>query len=166
MRTTLSIVAMAVLTTLSHASFAAAPNEVRVCTAQGAPPHGLPICVWSLPATSGEVLHDTAGSASASEVRRAISVRRKPKLSPHAVTDAEGALAANAVRHSTIEFSGVLGNALPRYAPVTVMSGKFESGFDGIHMAIHVHDSGGITFVYEFPTAAACSTTASTVGAH
>lgn len=156
-RTTLSIVTLAVLATLSRPSLAAAPNQVTVCTAQGSPPNGFPSCVWSIPATGGNVLLDTVGSASASEVRKAIAERRAPKLAPHTVTHSEGALAVNAVQHSTLELTGVLGNELPGYAPpggnepVTVMIGTFETDLGGIHITIYVHNNGGVTIVYEFP---------------
>ena len=89
------VVTLAVLA--MSTSFAATSNVGDVCAGQGSPPAGFPSCVWSIPVAGGEALLDTAGSASASEVRQALSEGRAPNLAPHVVTDEEGALVGQAL---------------------------------------------------------------------
>ncbi|WP_338262262.1 hypothetical protein [Corallococcus caeni] len=128
----LSIVTLAVLVMSTSASFAATPDVGTVCAEQGSPPSGFPSCVWSIPVTGGEVLFDTVGSASASEVRKALAEGRAPNLAPHVVTDEEGALTVEALLLATSELSDVIGSELPAYElpdgdeQVTVMAGTLS----------------------------------------
>ncbi|NRD66085.1 hypothetical protein HRD49_30455 [Corallococcus exiguus] len=125
----LSIVTLAVLVMSTSASFAATPDVGDVCAGEGSPPSGFPSCVWSIPVTGGEVLLDTVGTASASELRQAWAEGRAPRLAPHVVTNGEGTLAVDALLHATGELSDVIGSELPTYelpdgdAQATVMAG-------------------------------------------
>ncbi|AKF85107.1 hypothetical protein MFUL124B02_09415 [Myxococcus fulvus 124B02] len=111
----------------------AAPSTV--CGGQGSPPSGFPSCVWSVPVAGGEALLDTVGTASASEVRQALAEGRAPQLSAHVLSDAEGALAVEALLFVAGSLPDVVVGELPTYAPplgdaqVSVLGGTLEGPF-------------------------------------
>ncbi|NTX41681.1 hypothetical protein HUA78_45365 [Myxococcus sp. CA033] len=109
------VVTLVVLAMSTGTSVAATSAAGAVCTEQGLPPSGFPSCVWSIPVAGGEVLLDTVGSASASEVRQALAEGRAPNLAPHVVSDEEGALAVEALVLATSSLSDVIVGELPTY---------------------------------------------------
>lgn len=139
------VVTLAVLA--MSTSFAATSNVGDVCAGQGSPPAGFPSCVWSIPVAGGEALLDTAGSASASEVRQALSEGRAPNLAPHVVTDEEGALVGQALLLATSSLSEALGSDLPTYElpsgdeQVTVIEGTLtgQSGPTGQEVMLKIY---------------------------
>ncbi|NNB99682.1 hypothetical protein HJC10_37935 [Corallococcus exiguus] len=158
----LSIVTLVVLAMSTSASFAATAGAGNVCVAHGSPPSGFPSCVWSIPVTGGEVLLDTVGIASASELRKARAEGRAPNLAPHVVTDEEGAGAVEALLQATGELSGVMGSELPTYelpdgdAQATVMGGTLigpwgQSGQTAM-FGVYIYDwgNGHRTIIFEF----------------
>ncbi|NPD26126.1 hypothetical protein [Corallococcus exiguus] len=158
----LSIVTLAVLVLSTSTSFAARPDVGDVCSGAGSPPSGFPTCVWSIPVTGGEVLFDTVGTASASEIRQAWAEGRAPKLAPHVLTGGEGALAVEALLYATGELSSVLGSEMPTYemptgeAQATVMTGTLvgpwgQSG-QTVMFKVHFYDwgNGRWTIIFEF----------------
>lgn len=117
MRTNLRLLTVAVLTLSASAGFAAEAAVDDVCAEDGSPPASFPNCVWAIPVEGGEVLFDTVGTTSASEVLAAMAEGRDPSLTSHALTGEEGALVVEAVAHTLREFSGVVLDDLPTYVP-------------------------------------------------
>ncbi|NOJ84861.1 hypothetical protein HNV26_04200 [Myxococcus xanthus] len=138
----------------TSASLAVESEVVDVCAEQGSPPSGFPSCVWSIPMEGGEVLLDVVGTASASEVRQAHAEMREPKLTPHVLTDEEGALVVEGLLHATSTLSDVVVSELPIYEhpdgdePVIVLTGRLY-GFGGL-TRIDIEDRGGGHFTYIF----------------
>jgi len=159
------VVTWAVLAMSMGASAATPAGAGNVCAGQGSPPSGFPSCVWSIPVQGGEVLLDTAGSASAAEVRQALAEGRAPNLAPHVMSDEEGALAVEALLLATGSLSDVIGSALPTYElpssdeQVSVLAGTLRgavgsSGQEAMSkLYFYNWGNGHFTIIFEFENA-------------